>query len=351
MDSDLARVCRLFSTCRAAGTPLVLATIVRTAGSTYRKTGARALIDPNGASSGILSGGCLEADLREHAAQVLRDDRPARIVFDTRVSDDPIWGLGLGCEGLMEVWLQPARPENEYAPLPYLQRCWDQEEHGLLATVIGGEVLPGELGAHGCAGMTTLDPLSTRLGALSVTSPGTMKVEFAGRILEVFAARVTLPPALLICGAGPDAIPVASFAVCLGWRVTVYDHRPAYALAENFPGAARVILGRPEELTERIDLSRLGAAVIMSHHLPSDVAYLRCLARKPPGYVAALGPAARRERLLADAGTETAAIMRERLYGPAGLAIGAQSPESIALAIVAQIHAVRSAGGGAELSA
>ena len=344
MDNDLSRVCRLFSACRAAGTPLVLATIVRTAGSTYRKTGARSLIDPEGASSGILSGGCLEADLRERAAQVLRENRPARIVFDTRVADDPVWGLGLGCEGLMEVWLQPARPENEYAPLPYLLRCWDQEENGLLATVIGGEVLPGELGVHGCAGIATRSPLATRLAELSVASPRTLEVEFAGRMLEVFAAPVTLPPALLVCGAGPDAIPVASFAVSLGWRVSVYDHRPAYALAENFPGAARIILGRPEELSERLDLSKLDAAVIMSHHLPSDVEYLRCLARRPPGYVAALGPAARRERLLVEAGPETAAVMRKQLYGPAGLAIGAQSPESIALAIVAQIHAVRSSG-------
>lgn len=156
-------------------------------------------------------------------------------------------------------------------------------------------------------------------------------------MLEVFIAPVTLPPALLICGAGPDAIPVASFAVSLGWRVTVYDHRPAYALPENFAGAVRVLLGRPDELTERLDLSKIDAAVIMSHHLPADVEYLRCLALHPPGYLGALGPPARREKLLSEAGPEVSALMRERLYGPAGLAIGGSSPESIALAIVAQI--------------
>ncbi|MDB6092285.1 MAG: hypothetical protein JWN85_5069 [Gammaproteobacteria bacterium] len=340
MDGDLPRLCKLFVESRRRGIALVLATIVRSEGSTYRKAGARILISPSGAASGILSGGCLEADLRERAAEVLAHDRPARILFDTRESDDPVWGLGLGCEGAIEVWLQQATAEDGYAPLPYFLQCWEQEHSGMIATVIGGQALPAELGRHGYAGIIDSDPLSVQLASISSARPGIHRIDFSGRVLELFVAPVTLPPSVLICGAGPDAIPVAAFAASLGWRVTVFDHRPAYASPENFSGTTRVILGRPEELTDRLDLSKFDAAVIMSHHLPSDVEYLRHLARDPPVYIGALGPAARRERLFAEAGAAVSAAMRERLYGPVGLDIAANSPESIALSLIAQIHAV-----------
>jgi xanthine/CO dehydrogenase XdhC/CoxF family maturation factor len=320
---------------------VVLAIVLRTEGSTYRKTGACALMDPSGASSGILSGGCLEADLRERATQVLANNRPTRIVFDTRGVVDSLWGLSLGCEGLMDIWLQPARPENDYGLLPYLLQCWEQEHGGMVAMVVGGEALTTELGQWGHSGAAYDHPLQAQLARVIAEQPGIDSLEFQGRKLEVFAAPITLPPALLLCGAGPDAIPIADFAASLGWRVTVFDHRPAYARAENFPESTRVILGRPEELTDQINLSKFDAALIMSHHFPSDVEYLRRLARSPPSYVGALGPGARRERLLAEAGAEATAAMRSRLFGPVGLEIGANSPETIALAIVAQIHALR----------
>ena len=174
-----------------------------------------------------------------------------------------------------------------------------------MATVVGGDVLPGELGQHYFSNVADERPLATDIRALEILRPSLRKVEFDGRVLEVFAAPVDLPLALLLCGAGPDAIPIAQLGVSLGWRVTVYDHREAYAVPDVFPESTRVILGRPEELTDRLDLSRFDAAVIMSHHLLSDVEYLRRLARLPPSYVGALGPAARRKRLLTEAGSET----------------------------------------------
>lgn len=340
MNVDLPRVCRLFRESRGSGATLVLATVIRTQGSTYRKAGARVLIDPRGGSSGILSGGCLESDLRERAAEVIAQARPIRIVYDARTSDDPIWGLGLGCEGAMEVWLQQAGPEAAYEPLTYFLRCWEQERNGSIATVVGGEVLPGELGQHYFRDVVDERPLATHLRTLEISRPSLRKVDFEGRALEVFAAPVNLPLALLLCGAGPDAVPIAQLGASLGWRVTVYDHREAYAVADHFPESARVIVGRAEELNDRLDLSRFDAAVVMSHHLPSDVEYLRRLARLPPRYVGALGPPARRKRLLAEAGPETSTVIDQRLHAPVGLNIGANSPESIALAVIAEIHSL-----------
>jgi xanthine/CO dehydrogenase XdhC/CoxF family maturation factor len=341
MNIDLPRVCQLFRESREAGSKLALATVIRTEGSTYRKAGARILIDLQGGSSGILSGGCLEADLRARAAEVIAQAKPARLTYHARTSDDPIWGLGLGCEGAMEIWLQQAGADTDYEPLSYFLRCWEEERAGAVATVVGGDVLPGELGQHYFPDVVDDRPLATNIRALRISQPSLRQVDLRGRTLELFAAPIDLPLALLLCGAGPDAIPIVQLALPLGWRVTVYDHRETYADPHNFPEFTRVILGRPEELTDRLDLSRFDAAVIMSHHLQSDIEYLKRLARLPPGYVGALGPLARRQRLLTEAGTAAARAIEPRLHAPVGLDIGANSPESIALAIVAEIHSLQ----------
>jgi len=154
---------------------------------------------------------------------------------------------------------------------------------------------------------------------------------------KLFALPLALPPKLLLLGAGPDAAPVVDLAARLNWRVTLVDHREAYADPTHFPLAERVIHARAQELLAAVDPSQFSAAVVMSHHLPSDLEYLRALARTRIGYVGLLGPAVRRERLLAD--LSEAQSLRARLHAPVGLALGGRSPESIALAIVAEIHA------------
>jgi xanthine/CO dehydrogenase XdhC/CoxF family maturation factor len=155
---------------------------------------------------------------------------------------------------------------------------------------------------------------------------------------KLFVLPLWLPPRILLLGAGPDALPVVDLAARLNWRVTLADHRAAYAVAAHFPSAERVVLARPEELPAVLALGGFSAAVVMSHHLPSDLAYLRVLAATSIPYVGLLGPAVRRERLLAELGAD-AGRLRGRLHAPVGLALGGRTPESIALGMVAQIHA------------
>ncbi|HUX72610.1 MAG TPA: XdhC family protein [Steroidobacteraceae bacterium] len=342
MDDSLSGLCAFFAVAKERSAPLVMATVLGTAGSTYRKAGARILIDADGAASGLLSGGCLEADLRERAAQALAKNRPQRATFDARDSDDPVWGLGMGCEGSMEIWLQPALPPV-YPGVAYLQRCLQTESVGVMATVVGGAAGEAELGVHGTRGMAPADALEALLAECAARPPAQgaelRRLSFRGRDLQVFVAEVGLPASLLLCGGGADAIPVQTFAAALGWRVTVYDHRPAFACAERFVHAVRVICARPEELALRLDTLRFDAAVVMSHHLAADAAYLRILASKPPPYIGLLGPAARRQRLFVEAG-EPLQRIAARIHGPVGLDIGAASPQAIALAIVAHIQAV-----------
>src|SRR6185369_7226324 len=155
---------------------------------------------------------------------------------------------------------------------------------------------------------------------------------------KIFGLAHALPPRLLLLGAGPDTLPVVDFASRLGWKVTLMDHRPAYAKPARFPTAEKVIHARPEELGRTIDTRGFNAAVVMSHHLASDLTYLTGLAKSEIPYVGLLGPAIRREKLLADMGADANAL-RPRLRAPVGLALGGRAPESIALAIVAEVHA------------
>ncbi|HEY1899632.1 MAG TPA: XdhC family protein [Steroidobacteraceae bacterium] len=346
MESLVAPLLPLYERERHAGRAVALAIVVHTKGSTYRKPGALMLIAANGDYAGLLSGGCLESDLHEHALQVMAGGNAKLVTYDTRGSDDLLWGLGVGCEGLMQILLLRVGPENAWQPLALFSGGHQRHERQAAAVVIASAdsaLPPGSLiltdGAMG--GQTAPGPLHGSIqGLLARTLASGQPSTLGGssEALWVLAIPLALPPRLLLLGGGPDALPLVDFAGRLAWRITVYDHRPAYAQAARFPQAEQVLLGRPEALSEALDLKRYDAAVVMSHHLPSDLAYLRTLAASPIPYMGLLGPANRREKLLADLGSEAAGLSG-RLRSPIGLNIGGRAPESIALSIVAEIHA------------
>jgi xanthine dehydrogenase accessory factor len=340
MLTNAASLIEFFDAQRKQGKPLVLATIVRTIGSTYRKPGAHMLIASDGSAAGLLSGGCAESDLIERAQRVLKSGRAELAEYDTRGSDDVIWGIGLGCEGAMQILLTRLDTANDYQPYAAIADSVQQQKRTAFALSVDNAAtgqswhsqqsgLPVALHEH----MQTV--IATRAADT---------VQLDGR--SVFVAPVELPPRLLILGAGADAMPVVEVAGLLGWQVTLADHRSAYAVAERFPRAQHVILKPAAELASQIELNGFDAAVVMSHHLPTDQLYLAMLADSAIGYVGLLGPPARRTRLLAELG-DRAARLSGRLAGPVGLDIGAKTPEAIALAIVAEIHAhLHHRGGG-----
>lgn len=320
----------------AAGMARVLATVVATAGSTYRKPGARMLIMADGSYLGLLSGGCLESDLKFHAQEVMDSGVPRVVEYDMRGPDDLLFGIGAGCEGAMRLLLEPAAPDSAAAAaLSAAGRTARSGESTLLISVHESADL-----ALGTREAAALPPALADAAAQALAGRASRSVderEERGR-LRALVQYLAPPPHLLICGGGPDAQPVAVAARALHWRVSVIDHRPAYATAANFPDA-EVILSEPRMLHSAIDLTRCHAAVVMSHHLPSDAAYLRVLAQAGvPAYVGLLGPTARRERVTQELGPLGPAL-RSRIRGPVGLDIGAVTPQGIALAIVAEVHA------------
>lgn len=330
--------------------PLVLATVLATSGSTYRKRGALMLLAADGSHAGLISGGCLEGDLAGHAAGVLADGQARLVDYD--LNDDPegLWGLGLGCGGSVQVLL--ARLDAG-AGLDALRQLFEHIEAGrssALAVVHQSSAasLPvGSLAVHGaetdagghlllCAALASEDFRTSRSVEVELTLN-----DGEARALMIAAAA---PPHVLVCGAGPDAVPLVAQVLGLGWACSVVDHRPAFARAERFADGARVYCQRPGQLWEA-GLRPLSAAVVMSHHVSHDAAYLSALATRPPAYIGLLGPAARRRTLLEGLGAGAPAV-----HGPAGLDIGAELPESIALSIVAEIHAQLNGRNGQPLS-
>ena len=344
MEASVGPLLPLFERERIAGRALVLGILVHTAGSTYRKAGALIAIAADDDYAGLISGGCLEGDLRERAQTVLETGAAQVVCYNLRGEDELFWGLGLGCEGAMHILLLRCGPSNSWQPLAHLAAALAAHSTTAVGVVVESSTATPAVGSFVLPPAAHVPVADPALAAAAV--PATLARAIAERrscwldrpTWRLLALPLALPPRVLLLGAGPDAVPVVELAARLGWKVTLVDHRPAYAVAAHFPAAERVVLARPEELAAALELRGFTAAVVMSHHLLSDLAYLRALAATAIPYIGLLGPTSRREKLLADLGPEAAALM-PRLHGPVGLPLGGRRPESIALAIVAQLHA------------
>ncbi|MEO8224582.1 MAG: XdhC family protein [Gammaproteobacteria bacterium] len=306
-----------FATWRRDGRTLVLATVVGTEGSTYTKPGHRMLITDSGDYHGLVSGGCLEGDVASHAQQVIASGEARVVTYDLRGETDELFGLGIGCDGVLRILLQRLSPAEGYEPF---------------ATV--AEILLGDF-PLACA-LVLADHGDLRKGTTLISADGTFDLPGLAAA-EVLCVTLRPLPRLLVLGAGPDAEPIVTLADTLGWRVTVVDHRPAHLDRPAFGVTESRLCAPATDLGAHVTLARFAAAIVMSHHLATDRSYLAALALSPIPYIGLLGPPGRRDRLLRELGTLAQPLVG-RLHGPAGLDIRADSPESIALSILAEIH-------------
>lgn len=305
------------------GTPAILATVVATRGSTYRKPGARMLLTQDRWLAGSISGGCLESDI-VHTSWIRTEKGPALVEYDATADDDILLGFGLGCSGATTVLMQRL-PEGG-GVLAFLEAAMAHPAGGRLETII--QEGPGFGASRGCLGDETWRSIE-----------GTFAF---GR--ETLGETIEGPFPLLVFGAGHDAIPLVRFAAALGWQVTVVDGRSTHAIPERFPEAHAVVLAAPNVAPDRVALPLGGAAVLMTHAYLNDLMLLGWLLPSPLGYIGSLGPVQRRERLLSDLDKEERMPTKEqlaRLHAPIGLDLGASGPEEIALAILAEILAWR----------
>ncbi|MGX2038915.1 XdhC family protein [Methylocaldum sp. MU1018] len=343
---------------RDGGKPRVLATVIEAKGSTYRRAGARLLILEDGSMVGGISGGCLEADICARSENIAAAGRPAVVTYDHTSDADLVFGLALGCNGVIRVLVEPLFGGAVPGYLQAVETGFESRRPVAVALAVGGmgerfwigadDAVGGELVQSAYAGRIIDD-------ARAILGSGRSELKTYGGDageFEVFVEGVQPPPALIIFGAGHDAMPLADLAKRLGWHVAVVDGRPAYIARERFPTADEVRLCRAEAVPDEIPLEQGGAAVVMNHNYHHDRAILAHLLRSPMAYIGMLGPRRRTQKMLeelAQDGSSFDETRLSRLHAPVGLDIGAETPEQVALSIIAEILAVSSDRSGAPL--
>jgi xanthine dehydrogenase accessory factor len=385
---EITAILAAFATIQHHAESIFLATVVNVKGSTYRRPGARMLMTQSGTIIGTISAGCLENDVFEHTRVSLADGQPVVITYDSTADEDILWGFGLGCNGLVQVLIERLEADDLCNPLVLIQQCFEQQQPGAIATVfaVDGSInvkvgdrliiqpqiefgrsqvltegsrsepegipsaichLPSALSNNIITNITESALKSALVNdaqiALKNQKSTINKYQFSSSIVDVFIEIIQPPTHLIIFGAGQDALPTVQFAKALGWRVTIVDCRANEATRERFTIADGVILSRREILHNQISVNEQTIAVVMTHNYLDDLAILKILLPSRIKYLGILGPKRRSEKILEELRAERGEYspeQLEKLHSPVGIDIGADTPEAIALSIIAEIQAV-----------
>ncbi|MCY3777527.1 MAG: XdhC family protein [Candidatus Aminicenantes bacterium] len=341
-----------------SGRGAVLATVIEITGSAYRRQGAKLVIGSDGDFRGMISGGCLEPEVARAASRVFKTGQAMTEVFD--LTEDAIWGLRLGCGGVVRVLLEPIGRDPVWGRWLGALKTG---ERAVRAVICESDSEPESLGRW-----LLVAPGEPPAGPLAPEALGQEVVPAAleilgrplpqSRIYVAGNARVFLdvnrpPLELVVFGAGVDAVPVVRLALSLGFSVNVVDPRPSLNRPERFPGA-RTTISHPTEFPEKVAMPAGSYALIMNHQLDRDGAGIRYSLESGALYVGVLGPRPRFQKLmdeLADEGFRPGRDALDRIHNPVGLDIGAEGPEQIAVSILAEILAVHNGFGGGFLAA
>lgn len=346
------------------GINAALATVVLVEGSSYRRAGARMLITETGQLTGAISGGCLEGDALRKARLAMAQNKPMLVTYDTTDDDDAKFGVGLGCNGIIYILIEPMSIDKLDTPISFFKQFLSKREPVVLITVFSLNdkqaiqpgtclLLAGEQYVQGFFPDNNIkDALLTDANEILKNGNSVTKTYEYGNNYTCFIELLLPAVSLVIFGAGNDAIPLVQFAAILGWQVTLIDGRANYAIPERFPLAKKIIISKPEQAILQIILDERTVIILMTHNYNYDLAMLRQLLPYELTYVAVLGPKKRLQRMLSeliDEGIDITSRQLESIYGPAGLDIGSENSDEIALSIIAEMQAVIKNRKGASL--
>ena len=309
----------------------VLATIIETDGSSYRKAGAMMLINDMGQYFGLLSGGCLESDIMRQARRCWDNQQNRIVEYDMREEEDLAWQLGIGCGGMVRILLQPVHAENDYLKLDELNSFLAQRQKVEYQQQID-EGLP----------VNKVLPLVDKVQSVAPsiqTNKGT----------ELFVQQLSHAPLLAVFGAGVDAKPVVSIAAELGWQILLIDPRVGYAKAEYFTKSSQIIRQPIDKLYSATWLSQIDVALILTHNIKLDAAALTLVQNSSAKFIGLLGPIHRTDRVL-DIAKLYRNDLTKPLANPVGLRLGGELPESIALSMLSEAHAALENANGLSIS-
>lgn len=350
---------------RKKGIKAAIATVVKVYGSAYRREGAKMVINEYENRTGMISGGCLEADVAEVAKDVISTGQPVLKTY--HMDEDVVWGLGLGCPGTVDIYIEPVPESSDHLGKRDVQSAFgrwlasiNQEKACVLATALERS---GPFMNEGTEGRFFISTEGETAGSLGTESVEKQVLEAAqkkvkernpksetitislpeGRELPVFLDVYVPCSEIMIFGAGHDAIPVARYASSLGWKTTVVDPRHYYNSEERFPGAKRIVADTGKFSSE-VSITDRTYIIVMNHHIEKDQETLKFVLSSTAPYIGVLGPRKRRDRMLKALEEEGTVFDKEtlkRMHSPIGLDIGSETPEEIAISILAEIIAVK----------
>lgn len=360
--NDLTTLLAALATAHEQDQQSVIATVVKVEGSAYRRPGARMVIAQVGEATGTVSGGCLESDVSKKAWWLTANGQPSLRSYSTGEDDDELeeaeLSFGLGCNGTVHILFERIDPQAPGLMVDLLREVGETGCPAALATVIGcpaqsaatlGErvaISPGKGVQTQMTDRWLANTIAEDLHAvLDARRSATRRYagfasEHLGEI-EVLLEYIPAPRRLVVFGAGHDAVPLVSMARLQGWHITVIDARAHFARAQRFPMADRVMAAPLQPLDELQAMVEDAAVVLMTHSLTQDRHWLGQVLRHAPRYIGQLGPRSRTERMLDELDFSCAdSSMLERLHYPVGLDLGGDTPDSVALSILAEINAV-----------
>jgi xanthine/CO dehydrogenase XdhC/CoxF family maturation factor len=360
---ELIDIVAAYDVAARQGVKTALATVVLVEGSAYRRAGARMLITEYGELTGAISGGCLEGDALRKARMVIMQQEALLVTYDTMDDDDAKLGVGLGCNGIIHILIEPIT-ESTNNPIELLRTVIDSRQLGVVVTLFSLEdrkaPQPGTcLCLAGDLARNKMDESASYARELIADARRVLKngssevASYQAHInYTVFIEYVRPVISLVIVGAGNDAIPLTQLASVLGWDISVVDGRQNYATAARFPLAKRIVIAKPKDVLSNISLNDWTAFVLMTHNYNYEFALLKELLPLNLRYIGVLGPKKKLQRILdelGDSGLNITEDQLDKVHGPVGLDIGSEGAEEISLSIIAEIKAVLSGRKGQSL--
>lgn len=331
-----------------------LATVVKVDGSAYRRPGARMLVSESGQITGAISGGCLEGDALRKAQAVIFQNKSMLVTYDTTDEDDQKFGIGLGCNGIIQVLIEPLDYDDSSNPVLLLELASRKRVNSKILTVFSllhsrasqiGTVLfrqgDQEILSANLVDNALIEKLQNIVNQYGNNNSSILELG-GDRSLHVFVEVIKPSLQLLLFGAGNDTIPLAQMAHVLGWNLIVVDGRKQYATHERFPTASQIIVAPANEVVEQLSFDTNTVLLLMTHNFEYEVVVLSQLISYDLPYIGILGPKKKTEKLFERLNSQGIVVNESNIFGPTGLDIGAEGSEEIALSILAEIKAVMS---------
>jgi xanthine/CO dehydrogenase XdhC/CoxF family maturation factor len=359
---ELHQIIEAYRGCLANKQKSALATVVKVDGSAYRRPGARMLVTEDGELTGAISGGCLEGDALRKAQSVIFQQKSKLVTYDTTDEDDQKFGIGLGCNGIIQVLIEPINSQDTNNPIELLIKALSDRERAVLVTAFSLKY-PGEqqigtklLFKDGMfSGDTSFFPqdlmpyIEEMVGRLHYKGNNLIKSYKDQDEVLVFYEVIKAPTRVLLFGAGNDTQPLAKMIHLLGWDLWLIDGRKQQATTSRFPSASHILVGTPDEVVENIQWDQHTIALLMTHNFEYEVQVLSKIHYWKLPYVGILGPKKKTQKLLEILEKLGVNVSEENFYGPVGLDIGAEGSEEIALSVLAEIKSVLSQKSGMSL--